>query len=128
MKKFFITILLLSTLLSTGIYCSADSNDCSHNIDDITVIYQENSVWTDAQKEQFIELVLSGNSEQTPYSLLCLFGHDKVTEYHQIIKHKALSVEPRCANQLYEVITCTRCDYMDATLVSNIFIHCCPED
>ena len=44
------------------------------------------------------------------------------------IKHKALSVAPRCADQLYEVVTCTRCDYMDATLVSQLFIYCCPED
>jgi len=125
MKKIVISLLLICTLLCTGIYCSADSN---HNTGDITVIYQENSVWTENQKELFLSLVSSEQLEHTPYSLLCLFGHDEVIEYPHIIKHKALSVEPRCANQLYEVVTCTRCDYMDATLVSNLFIYCCPED
>ena len=125
MKKILIDLLLICDLLGTGIYCSADYN---HTIEDITVIYQEDSVLTDAQKELFLFLIQSEQTEYTPYSLLCLFGHDKVTEYAHIIKHKALSVEPRCADQYYEVITCTRCDYMDATLVSNAFIHCCPED
>ena len=125
MKKIFLSILLTFSLLSTGIYCSAD---CNHTSEDITVIYQEDCNWTDAQKEQFLSLVLTEQTEFEPYSLLCLFGHDEVTTYHHVIKHKALSVEPRCANQVYEVITCTRCDYMDATLVSNSFLFCCPED
>ena len=111
-------------LFFSSIYCQADSL----TTEDITVIYQENSVLTDAQKEQFETLILSNQTMYTPYSLLCLFGHNKVTEYAHIIKHKVFSVEPRCADQYYEVITCTRCDYMDATLVSQAFIHCCPED
>ena len=112
-------------MICATVYCSADSIYTPENI---TIIYQEDSVWTEQQKEQFFNLILSGQTESVPYSLLCVFGHDTVTEYHHVIKHKALSVEPRCANQYYEVITCTRCDYMDATLVSNLFIYCCPED
>lgn len=125
MKKLIINILLVCTLFSSGIYCSAD---CHHTADEITVIYQDNSILTDSQKELFLSLIQSDQTLHTPYSLLCLFGHDKVTEYASVTKHKALSVEPRCASQLYEVVTCTRCDYMDTTLVSNAFIFCCPED
>ncbi|MBR3998065.1 MAG: hypothetical protein IKI93_06945 [Clostridia bacterium] len=125
MKKIIVSLILVCTLFSTGIYCSAD---CGHIVDDITIIYQEDSMLTDTQKERFLSLVFSEQNEYAPYSLLCLFGHDKVTEYAHIIKHKVFSVEPRCANQLYEVITCTRCDYMDATLVSQAFFNCCPED
>jgi len=125
MKKLPIIALLIFVLFSTSIYCSAD---CSHTDEEITIIYQEDSALTDSQKEIFLSLITSDTSEHTPYSLKCLFGHDKITEYASVIKHKALSVEPRCASQLYEVITCTRCDYMDATLVSNVFIFCCPED
>ena len=129
MKKLFQRVLSLllaiSTMLSISIYCLADSINIS---EDITVIYQENSTWTDIQKEQFIELIMSEQTNYTPYSLLCLFGHDETTEYHCVVKHKALSVAPRCAVQYYEVITCSRCDYMDATLVSQAFIDCCPED
>jgi len=108
-----------------NIYCSADSVNISENV---TVMYQENSVWSDSQKEQFVALIKSNEQSHTPYSLLCIFGHDEVIEYPCIIKHKALSVAPRCAVQYYEVVTCTRCDHMDATLVSQAFIDCCPED
>ena len=125
MKKILICLLMTCTLLCTGIYCSAD---CNHSTDEITVTYQDDSILTDTQKDLFLSLIKSEQPEYTPYSLLCLFGHDKVTEYASVTKHKALSVEPRCASQLYEVITCTRCDYMDATLVSQVFINCCPED
>jgi len=125
MKKFHTFFLLFCIIFSISTYCFAEE---VHDIGNITIIYQENTTWTSAQKEQFYNLISSEQHEYTPYSLLCLFGHDEVTEYHHVIKHKALSVAPRCANQLYEVITCTRCDYMDATLVSNLFIDCCPED
>jgi len=124
MKKFAAIILLACSIFLATIYCNADTI----TPEGITVIYQEDSVLTDAQKDQFEALILSDQTEYTPYSLLCLFGHDEVKEYAHVIKHKVFSVEPRCADQYYKVITCTRCDYMDATLASQAIIYCCPED
>ncbi len=60
------------------------------------------------------------------YGIICdLLGHDLISEDVISIIHNARTSAPRCLKRIYRDDVCTRCDYVNKTLLSNEYIYCC---
>ena len=62
------------------------------------------------------------------YRWCWLIGHDKVKDTVIVTEHKVEEKHPRCIKRIYDIETCTACDYIKETLTSETYIVCCPED
>lgn len=100
--------------------------------EETTVIFSTDSLFS-IEKKQIIAdtLVLGHNSDDdniSTYSWCWLTGHDLVSEIVYVIEHKVRTTVPRCNKKTYEVESCTKCDYVKETLVSEVEYVCCPVD
>ncbi|MBQ4604997.1 MAG: hypothetical protein IJB16_10375 [Clostridia bacterium] len=60
------------------------------------------------------------------YGVICdLLGHKCETETVISIIHNARTSSPRCLKRTYIDEVCTRCDYVNRTLIGNEYIECC---
>ena len=60
------------------------------------------------------------------YGIICdLLGHNLISEDVISIIHNARTSAPRCLKRIYQDDVCTRCDYVNKTLLSNEYIYCC---
>lgn len=94
----------------------------------IEVIFEENSVFTEDEK-QIIESFFyecNNENESMPYGLMCtLFGHDYKSEIVTIINHKVYAEAPRCVEEAYNTKICTKCSDTQSTFLSQKRIDCC---
>jgi len=126
---------LLAFVLFTvlAINCSAISvlePDFEYFIDEIhyTVEFVDNSVFSNEQQQQIADHIVLGDDGISTYAWCWLTGHDYVTEGVSLTQHKVYDLEPRCMKRTYSVKTCTKCDFIEETLVSEVLVACCPEE
>ena len=62
------------------------------------------------------------------YSWCWLLGHDTTTKTISAIYHKRSEYDPRCQVELYDVTSCSNCDYVSPVLISSSYISCCPPE
>ena len=127
MKRFVSIICLLFVLtFATSIVIMAYQN---YNNENVEVVFAEDSKYTDEEK-QIISNYLTGDAADVDtYGLKCiLFGHDYVTEYVDVIRHKVSTLAPRCIKDKYKTEICEDCSDTVATLIATTVIDCCPED
>lgn len=73
--------------------------------------------------------VESSDEGIAPCGLTCtLFGHDTQVHLAYVIEHKVNKKAPRCLETVYDVTTCSRCDYETMKRKLDHYISCCPED
>ena len=122
------------------IFCIALSLSFSANViseseiyyqeDDVTVIFDTESVLSADQKQFIADKIVSGepivDDGVATYSWCWITGHDIVSELVYAVEHKYSPTVPRCKKETYNVESCTKCDHMDYTLISTIMLVCCP--
>lgn len=107
-------------LLGTQISAYADANH------DIEVIFQEDTVFTEYEKDAIIASFVNNGNVSSTYGLSCtLFGHKYQTEYVTVIEHKVRTNDPRCQEYIYETDVCSKCSDVVSTLISSSAISCC---
>lgn len=119
--------LVLSLVLLMSIFAIPASASHAHETGEIEVII-ENDELSEEMKEKIIAYYTDDNHDDdtATYGLTCtLLGHKLETTTTYTITHKARSTAPRCLRKEYEHVSCTRCDYQEATLLSSGYIHCC---
>lgn len=122
MKKSILVLnLCLVLLVSMGVMATA----FVHN-ENIEVIFVENSIFSDNEKEIIKEYFNNENDGNNVYGLKCtLFGHDYKTEYVDVIRHKVRATQPRCIKDKYETKICVDCSDTVSTLIATTSITCC---
>lgn len=122
-SKLFFIICLFITMLITGLSVGAHDELYYY---DIEVIFQENSVFTDIEKDVIRKSFFEEDKSNETYGLKCtLFGHDYKTEYVTVIQHKVREGNPRCKSEIYETQICEDCSDTQSTLFSWEYIECC---
>ncbi len=128
------SILCISCLTHTVSAFTPINNVHHHN--NVEIEFISDSSFNDIQKENIINsfinvdiLINSSSDTAIPASLSCtLFGHKLTTESVTATTHKVNPLSPRCRTELYSVSSCSRCDYVEKTLVSSKFVNCCTPD
>ena len=129
MKKL-VTVILCAILAIHTAAMTPDSSTFEYKTAEshVTVTFSEDSSFSAEEKQAIADSLVNGTGIATPQSLCWLTGHDYKTESVSLIKHKVTAKSPRCKRSIYSVKTCTKCDYIDETLISEMLIICCPED
>lgn len=97
-------------------------------IDNVDIIFDSQSVFTDEEKHIIAEYLTHNSSIEQTYGLMCnLFGHKNTTDIVTTITHCVSPSSPRCLREKWEIITCSRCGNVDTTLLDFAYINCCPE-
>ena len=127
MKKLFL-IPLFCILFSLTCFAQAEY---SYENEDTTVIFQQNSAFSDEEKQYIADMLIYGNNcddSVSTYSWCWLLGHDKQTETAWKLEHKYSDTNPRCRKTEYLITTCKNCDLIEFTDLNYEYISCCPED
>lgn len=138
-RKVLVVVLALICILPTSVSAISfhmnNTSDSSTNNMEITVDIDGAADFTDEKIEKIKNDVLAyhiyGNRLEnvSTYGVKCaLLGHDKQTNRVRVVEHKVAKTEPRCKEVIYNVITCSRCDYEEMERVGYRYICCCPED
>ena len=130
MKKYLICVLSITLSICCSIITSAtDVHQDIITINDVDVIFDNSSTLTDYEKLHIAECVVYGHPSTQTYGLICnLFGHKTTTEYVTTITHRVNTSVPRCLEEHWEVVACSRCDYVESTRLSFGYKNCCPVD
>ncbi len=131
MKKI-ISVLICAAVLMTAttVFAAATDNGVYvYEVDETeyTVEFTDNNV--SAEKQELIAQSLVGVKDESiqTYGLGCLlFGHDYKYTTTFVITHKVRTYDPRCKRETYDITYCEDCDYTEQTLVSTVYIVCCP--
>lgn len=123
----FIFCMALSFSFSANTIAESEYN---YLVEDITVIFDTESVLSADQKQFIADKIVSGepivDDGVSTYSLCWLTGHDIISEIVYAVEHKVSATNPRCKKDTYNVESCTKCDHMDYELISSMMILCCP--
>lgn len=123
MKKIIaILILCVTLLLSLGVIAAAYQNheDC------VNVIFTENSVFTDEEKQVIENYFKESIDDTNSYGIRCtLFGHNYITELVDVIRHKVRATKPRCDKETYETKICSVCSHTVSELIFLTSTNCC---
>lgn len=121
--RFIFAVSICVCLLATGLTVAAYD---VINYDNIEVIFKQNSVFSDTEKDIISKSFFEEDKSNETYGLKCiLFGHDYKTECVSVIQHKVSESNPRCINEIYETQICEDCSDTQSTLISWEFIECC---
>ena len=125
MKKKIIAIFLAALFISQSLQSTAA--DVENSMNSVTVVFQENSRFTEEQKEFIIRSFMNSSDDQyQTCGLLCtLFGHDYQTETIYLCRHKVYASTPRCIREEYLERCCSSCSAEEKTLISTERIDCC---
>lgn len=127
MKKILALSLALVLLASLCVSVSAETaeNHIVH-LEGVDVIFEETSSLSAEAKQRVAEQLVYGESSVTTYGLMCtLFGHKTTTEIVTTISHRVNATSPRCLEETWQVVTCSRCDYTESTCIASSMIDCC---
>lgn len=129
MKKL-VTVILCAILAIHTAAMTTDSSTYEYKTSEshVTVAFSEDSSFSEEKKQAIADSLVNGTGVVTPQSLCWLTGHDYKNESVSLIQHKVYAKSPRCKRSIYSVKTCTKCDYTDETLISEMLIACCPAD
>lgn len=123
-NKIFSILIVFALMMCTLIMPSSAAEEATDK-SDITILFPDNP------SQEFIdrvtaELTGEGGGGYAPRGLTCtLFGHKLETSTIIVITHCARPTEPRCLKGCYDYSVCTRCDYVNAVLISSVYIYCC---
>lgn len=131
-KRIIIIISLMCFMIVTTIFTTAANNsEFYYEGLNTTVSFDSSSTWSYEQKQMIADKIIYGNANNegvSTYRWCWLIGHDKVKDTVIVTEHKVDEKHPRCIKRIYDVETCTACDYIKETLISETYIVCCPED
>lgn len=124
--------LLFSTFVCVICFCvhpfAIDTSTNIVTIENVDVIFDSKSMFTAEEQQVIAEYLVTGTINVQTYGLICnLFGHKNTTEYVTTITHGAYSTAPRCLEEDWEIITCSRCNNTEATRIGFSLVDCCPE-
>lgn len=124
MKKL-VTVILCAILAMHTAAMTTDRSNYEYEKENyhVTVTFSEDSSFSVEKKQAVADFLVSESGAVSPQSLCWLTGHNYKTENVSLIRHKVAAKSPRCKRSIYSVKTCTKCDYIDETL-----IVCCPVD
>ena len=131
MKRNIIISIVCLMILSTVFITAAHSSEFYYEDEDITITFESDTDLSYEQKQAIADKIVYGsyNDDQiSTYSWCWLVGHDTVLNAVAAIQHKVEETTPRCIKRVYEVESCTACDYIKEDLISTTYIDCCPED
>ena len=124
--------ILLVTVLMVGTCISVSADEIAgntYNIDDVTVIFGENSQLSNRKQEEIANLLANPEYGVSTAGVMCdWFGHKNTTETVVTITHCYNVESPRCMQEIFAVTTCSRCDESTVERLGYSFITCCPED
>lgn len=130
MKRLLTLLLSVSMLLAFATTASANGDtvfDFTVDGTEYTVTFKDCDL--SYEKMEMIAKVTLGIEEapQTCAWDACqVLGHN-FQEHDQVVTtHKVRAADPRCQEETFGVITCTRCSYMDLYLKKTTRISCCP--
>lgn len=129
MKKFF--AIMLCAILAINCTAFTVGNDTyNYEVDDthITIEFADDSILSAEEQQKIADHIVYGDDGASTYAWCWLTGHNIVTENVMSIEHKVDVLSPRCLQTIYSVDTCTKCDHMEETVISQTFIACCPEE
>lgn len=126
------TITLVLTLVCVLCFCvnASATNPDLHivTIENTDVIFSIDSTLTDEEKQSVGECIVYGPDNTQTYGLMCtLFGHKNTTEIVTTVTHCVNTAAPRCLEETWEVVVCSRCDHSETTRISHHYLYCCPE-
>ena len=131
MKHIFAVFLILTITASFCLHISANSTSANViTINDIEIIFTPNTTLTNEQKQFVAQHFVDNNSNIQTYGLICnLFGHKTTTEYVTTITHCVRDTVPRCLDEEWELIICSRCEsIIEETRIAYSYRNCCPVD
>lgn len=131
-KNKFLLIPLLCMILAVNTMAhTAGSGVFEFTDENKIVTFDENCTLTEDEQIAVAERLVFGAPEDTgiqTYAWCWLTGHDLSYNGVSVITHKKRAASPRCLEETYEVATCSKCDYMDEVLLTEVYIVCCPEE
>lgn len=126
-----LTVLLLASLCLQPVFAEEDDYIIIE-YGNTTVYFKADTAFT-AEEREMIAHVLAGEEQQHVHdgddsdNIICdIFGHKTTTEEVTAVQHCVLPTPPRCRQEIYDVTTCSRCDYADYQLLSTSYIDCHP--
>lgn len=131
MKYLKISYLTLIFVFTLALIVSAETNETyifeypEHNI---TIEFSDTSLLSNNARQIIADSIVSGSPIPQAYSLCWLLGHDTVLDKVTAVYHKKSVYDPRCQLEIYDVTSCTNCDYVYPDLVSSTYISCCPPE
>ena len=133
MKKIYTTAIVIICLIMTMNIVSADSRQeirIEYADEDITVVFDGVSSDDEVLCQKIADHLVYGDNdnEVEPMSLCWLFGHDITNSSVTVITHKARTHSPRCLEEVYDVQTCSKCDYYKEERIAAVYIVCHPDD
>ena len=128
-KFAFILIAFVLACLMT-FHASAIGGVEKYEFGNVTVIFDENTKLNDIEKNAIANHLVYGNTDDSStYGLWCsLFGHSYESHMASKITHCVYDTNPRCVEETYEVLVCTRCEDTVSTKIATAEISCCPEE
>lgn len=130
MKRTTLIILVLALVMSFCIHASAETSEgVIIKINNTDIIFDANSTLTHEEKQIVAEYLVNGNPDTQTYGLICtLFGHQETTEIVTTVTHCVRATIPRCLEEDWELIVCSRCETLiEETRIGYSYIDCCPE-
>lgn len=130
-KKIVLLLFVFTLTISCCLNIYAEGQE--HHIvtvNNIDVIFSSTSSLTHEEKQLFAEYLVKGTPNVQTYGLICnVFGHKESTEIITTVTHCVRSTVPRCLEENWELIICTRCEtIIEETRFGYLYIDCCPVD
>ena len=116
----------IATIMAICMLISLGSMSAANNEPKVEIIVCD-SIECPQKRQLLIDVVSGGTGGISPANLLCLFGHNTTTTTVFAVTHNAFATSPRCREQVYRIIYCTRngCNYNVGSLISDARIQCC---
>ena len=130
MKKYLSFILVVLIICTYCTSVSAQAN-YTYTIDNTTVIFDADTVFTLQEQQYIADLLVYGDSSDAQiYALLCVISGHAYGQGESIttITHKVYDTDPRCFMERFIISQCTRCEHYQTESLGGHYISCCPED
>lgn len=130
MKKIGLIAIVIALTFFSTISASADQViGNTYQIENVTVIFEANSQFSDEQQEIIAQLLVNSEYGVAQANLICnIFGHKNTQEGVSTITHKVSATDPRCLQEFFTITICSRCNESTVERDGMCYIPCCPED
>lgn len=130
MKKYLSIVLVLLYIFTYCISVSSESTVYTYQFEDITVLFEETTNYTEQQREKIAYELVYGNQGVSTCAAQCvLFGHDySESECVTTITHRVYDTAPRCFKEVFLISKCSRCEHYNTERIDYGYIDCCPEE
>ena len=128
MKKVIAFVLCFVLTLSV---CASTSETFMYEYENegITIVFDEETPFSKEERQSIADYLAHGEDDSVSTQSLCwLTGHKLTSDSVIEIRHKVSTKAPRCYRTIYEVITCSKCDYVETNKLASSFIDCCAVD